>query len=126
MPFRWELILITPKLRFGLPQQVVICAKLLCHCAECFLDRDTFLNDGQAYRNLVKRSGWQGACFIGADRLEHAPAVEIDEEAMLHDANRWSALGDRINGSLPKALNSINAPCSLLILIKRSWGQRAQ
>ena len=57
---------------------------------------DTFLNDCQAYRNLVKRSGWQGACFIGADRLEHAPAVEIDKETMLHNANRWSALGDWI------------------------------
>lgn len=55
---------------------------------------DTFLNDGQAYRNLVKRSGWQGACFIGADRLEQTPAVEIDKEAKLYNANRWAALGE--------------------------------
>jgi hypothetical protein len=52
------------------------------------------LNDGQAYRNLVKRSGWQGACFIGADRLEQAPATEVDEAALLYNANRWSALGE--------------------------------
>lgn len=57
---------------------------------------DTLLNDGQAYRNLVKLSGWQGACFIGADRPEHAPAVEIQEKDRLYNANRWSALGDWI------------------------------
>lgn len=57
---------------------------------------DTLLNDGQAYRNLVKVSGWQGACFIGADRLEHVPAVEIQEKDRLYNANRWSALGEWI------------------------------
>lgn len=59
---------------------------------------DTLLNDGQAYRNLVKLSGWQAACFIGADRLEHAPSIEFTEHDQLSNANRWVALGDWIQG----------------------------
>ena len=61
---------------------------------EVLLIGDTLLNDGQAYHNLVKLSRWHGSCFIGADRLEHTPAAEIDEQALLYNANRWSALGD--------------------------------
>lgn len=55
---------------------------------------DTLLNDGQAYLNLAKLSGWRGTCFIGADRPEQAPAAEIDEQNLLYSANRWSAVGD--------------------------------
>ena len=54
---------------------------------------DTLLNDGQAYHNIVKVSGWKGSCFIGADRLKHEPAVEIEDQ-LLYNANRWAALGD--------------------------------
>jgi hypothetical protein len=57
---------------------------------------DTLLNDGQAYHNLVKLSGWKGACFIGADRLEQPPTTEVDEATNLTNANRWVALGDWI------------------------------
>ncbi len=57
---------------------------------------DTLLNDGQAYQNLQKLSGWKGACFIGADRPQLAPSVEFDEEDNLYNANRWSAMGDWI------------------------------
>lgn len=63
---------------------------------EILLIGDTLLNDGQAYLNLAKLSGWRGACFIGADRPEQAPAVEIDEQNLLYNANRWSALGEWI------------------------------
>lgn len=55
---------------------------------------DTLLNDGQAYHNLVKLSGWKGACFIGADRLEQAPTTEIDDKTNLYNANRWVAMGE--------------------------------
>lgn len=61
---------------------------------EVLLIGDTLLNDGQAYHNLVKLSRWHGSCFIGADRLEHTPAAEVDEPTLLYNANRWSALGD--------------------------------
>ncbi len=57
---------------------------------------DTLLNDGQAYLNLAKLSGWRGSCFIGADRPEQAPAAEIDGPNRLYNANRWSAVGDWI------------------------------
>lgn len=58
---------------------------------------DTLLNDGQAYHNIVKASGWKGSCFIGADRLKHEPAVEIEEAHLLYNANRWVAIGDWIH-----------------------------
>ncbi len=58
---------------------------------------DTLLNDGQAYHNIVKVSGWKGSCFIGADRLKHEPAVEIEADHALYNANRWAALGDWVS-----------------------------
>lgn len=54
---------------------------------------DTLLNDGQAYLNLMGLSQWHGACFIGADRAQQQPSAEINEDDMLYNANRWSALG---------------------------------
>ncbi len=55
---------------------------------------DTLFNDGQAYANMIKATGWRGACFIGADRLKEEPGHTIDAAARLYNANRWSAVGD--------------------------------
>jgi hypothetical protein len=71
-------------------------ARAVCGCKqagqELLLIGDTLYNDGQAYRNMARVSGWQGSCFIGADRLEQAPSYTIDSEQQLYSANRWSAL----------------------------------
>lgn len=55
---------------------------------------DTFFNDGQACSNMQQVTGWDGSCFIGADRNEQEPAFTIDADKNLYNANRWSALGD--------------------------------
>jgi hypothetical protein len=55
---------------------------------------DTLFNDGQAFGNMLAVSHWQGACFIGADRIKQPPAVSIDEATSLYNANRWSELGN--------------------------------
>ena len=55
---------------------------------------DTLVNDGTAYRNLATLSGWHGACFIGADRMEQEPRHSLDQDSNLYLANRWSLLSD--------------------------------
>lgn len=54
---------------------------------------DTLFNDGQAFANMIDESGWRGACFIGAERLDQAPDTRIEQET-IHIANRWSSVVD--------------------------------
>ena len=54
---------------------------------------DTLFNDGQAFANMIDESGWRGACFIGAERLDQEPATRIEQET-IHIANRWSSVAD--------------------------------
>ncbi|MFN8439776.1 MAG: hypothetical protein U0175_03350 [Caldilineaceae bacterium] len=61
---------------------------------ELLLIGDTLVNDGTAHRNLLTLSGWEGSCFIGADRMEQEPRHSMDEESNLYLANRWSLLPD--------------------------------
>lgn len=54
---------------------------------------DTRLNDGTAFRNMCKESGWPGIAFIGSenDSPEEINIVEHDE-GTLYLSNRWAAL----------------------------------
>lgn len=54
---------------------------------------DTRLNDGTAFRNMCKESGWPGIAFIGSetDSPEEINIVK-HEEGTLYVANRWSGL----------------------------------
>lgn len=54
---------------------------------------DTLFNDGQAFANIIHESGWRGACFIGAERLDQEPATRIEQET-IYIANRWSSVAD--------------------------------
>ena len=54
---------------------------------------DTLFNDGQAFANMIDVSGWRGACFIGAERLDQEPTTRIEQET-IHIANRWSSVVD--------------------------------
>lgn len=54
---------------------------------------DTLFNDGQAFANMIDESGWRGACFIGAERLDQEPATRIEQET-IYIANRWSSLAE--------------------------------
>lgn len=54
---------------------------------------DTLFNDGQAFANMIHESGWRGACFIGAERLDQDPAMHIEQET-IYIANRWSSVAD--------------------------------
>lgn len=54
---------------------------------------DTRMNDGQAFLNICKASGWQGIIFIGADRPGPVKTEleQINSETM-YLATRWKAL----------------------------------
>lgn len=54
---------------------------------------DTLFNDGQAFANIIHESGWRGACFIGAERLDQEPTTRIEQET-IYIANRWSSVAD--------------------------------
>lgn len=54
---------------------------------------DTLFNDGQAFANIIHESGWRGACFIGAERLDQEPETRI-EQGTIYLANRWSSLAE--------------------------------
>jgi len=53
---------------------------------------DTWMNDGTAFRNLCAAGGWPGWAFVGRDALDQPPAVRVDSEGRLYEANRWAAL----------------------------------
>jgi hypothetical protein len=54
---------------------------------------DTRLNDGQAFSNLIRASGWEGIAFIGSETEEPAEAACVFEgPGALYLANRWSML----------------------------------
>jgi hypothetical protein len=55
---------------------------------------DTALNDGTAFHNICAAGEWPGWCFIGRDTLDQPPAIEVDAEANVYVANRWTALPD--------------------------------
>lgn len=54
---------------------------------------DTRLNDGTAFRNMCRESGWPGIAFIGSEN-ESPAKIDIVEhdEGTLYLSNRWSAL----------------------------------
>ena len=55
---------------------------------------DTRLNDGRAFGNLCRASGWAGRAFICSENRD-PPSVEIerlDDASALNFANRWGAL----------------------------------
>ena len=56
---------------------------------------DTRMNDGIAFANICRASGWPGLAFIGSERDEpaHIEIVEQGEQT-LYLSNRWAALSD--------------------------------
>lgn len=79
--------------------------KVTTALGEVLMVGDTLLNDGRAFENMRRESGWQGACFIGSERPADPPAVEIDEQAHIYTANRWVALGDWAKWVLQQGLH---------------------
>ena len=54
---------------------------------------DTRMNDGQAFLNICRASGWEGFAFIGADRPgpQKITLEQVNSET-IYTASRWKAL----------------------------------
>ncbi len=80
---------------------------------------DTLYNDGQAFHNLAQLSGWHGACFIGADRLDQSPSATLDADGSLLTANRWSLQSDWL-ASLRQQGFALDATTAVVIDIDKT------
>ncbi len=87
---------------------------------------DTLLNDGRAYANLRKLTGWQGTCFIGAERLQQAPATEINDTEQLYSANRWAALGQFTQWSVEQGIKFNQSTVVLVDIDKTALGAKGR
>ncbi len=88
---------------------------------------DTRMNDGQAFLNICKESGWDGIAFIGADQPGRAK-VELEQvnSETLYIANRWKAL-DQFTFYLDEVHFSIDDQAVVLIdLDKTILGARGR
>lgn len=79
---------------------------------------DTLFNDGQAFTNMIDVSGWRGACFIGAERLDQEPTIRI-EQGTISIVNRWSALVDWLH-SLKELGFQLDANTAVVIDIDKT------
>lgn len=57
---------------------------------------DTLFNDGNAYRNMLRESGWAGSCFIGIEDLTQPPQTSVDDDGV-YRGNRWSTLAEWVH-----------------------------
>lgn len=55
---------------------------------------DTLSGDGQAFRNMISRSGWRGSCLIVSEQADVAPAIDLSNVEDVVTANRWSHVGE--------------------------------
>jgi hypothetical protein len=87
---------------------------------------DTLFNDGQAFRNMVKVSGWRGTCFIGADRLEQEETASMTDEGDLYSANRWAKLGAWLALSREQGFHLDGRTCAVIDIDKTALGAKGR
>jgi hypothetical protein len=86
---------------------------------------DTLYNDGQAYHNMRQASGWQGSCFIGADRAEEEPATyHLDEQVF--SANRWTFIGDWVSWMIEQGLHLDKRTVAIVDIDKTALGAKGR
>lgn len=83
---------------------------------------DTAMNDGTAARNLGRF--WPMFGFIGAERPQQPPHIELDDDLML--ANRWGALGDFRDWVHEQGVSFDETTALLIDLDKTSLGARGR
>ena len=83
---------------------------------------DTLMNDGTAARNLGRY--WPMRGFIGADRLQQEPHIEIERELMI--ANRWEALAEFVTWAGREGMPGDERTALLIDLDKTSLGARGR
>jgi hypothetical protein len=86
---------------------------------------DTLYNDGQAYSNMVDVSEWTGACFVGNEKPNDAPAAEIAENN-IYSANRWAAISDWTKWVLEQGLHVDERTAVIVDIDKTALGAKGR
>ncbi len=94
--------------------------------SELLVVGDTLFNDGQAFRHIVQASGWRGACFIGADRLEQEEKASLDDEGDLYSANRWARLGAWLALNRQQGFHLDDRTCAVIDIDKTALGAKGR
>lgn len=86
---------------------------------------DTLYNDGQAYHNMREHSGWQGSCFIGADRPGESPALSHLENDIV-SGNRWTYITDWVAHALEQGLHLDKRTVAIVDIDKTALGAKGR
>ena len=93
---------------------------------ELLLIGDTLVTDGTAFHNLAALSGWQGACFIGADRIQQEPLCRFDAESNLDVSNRWSLLPDWLHAVRQRGMKLNTSTIVVIDIDKTALGPKGR
>lgn len=86
---------------------------------------DTLYNDGQAYHHMRVHSGWQGSCFIGADRPNESAAMnQLDNDVV--SANRWTYIRDWVAHMLDQGLKLDKRTVAIVDIDKTALGAKGR
>ena len=94
--------------------------------AELLFLGDTLFNDGRAFVNMAAVTSWRGACFIGADRIEHEPAFSMEENGLIYNANRWAALAPWLAGVTASGLQLDERTAVVVDIDKTALGAKGR
>jgi phosphoglycolate phosphatase-like HAD superfamily hydrolase len=87
---------------------------------------DTLYNDGQAFANMQAVSEWDGACFIGSEKLGDPYVADIDEEEHVFCTNRWGALADWVKWVLDCGLHVDGRTLVIVDIDKTALGAKGR
>jgi hypothetical protein len=86
---------------------------------------DTLYNDSQAFANMVNVTEWTGACFIGGEKPNDAPAAEINA-GNVYSANRWAAISDWMKWVLSQGLHVNERTLVIVDIDKTALGAKGR
>ena len=87
---------------------------------------DTLSGDGQAFRNIISRSGWRGSCLIVNERPDLVPKIDLSNPEDVVEANRWSHVGEWLEALRAQGFQLDQTTGVVLDLDKTAIGARGR
>lgn len=87
---------------------------------------DTLSGDGQAFLNMVERSGWRGSCLIVGERTDEEPALDLSQIEGIVQGNRWSQLGEWLAALVDSGFKLDTSTVVVIDLDKTAIGARGR
>lgn len=87
---------------------------------------DTLSGDGQAFRNIISRSGWRGSCLIVDEQADVAPRIDLSNVDDVVVANRWSHAGEWLSALRSQGFKLDHTTAVVLDLDKTAIGARGR